>query len=180
MAATNKDVFEAIEKGLFREDLYHRLSVLTIRVPSLNERNGDKLELLEYFKQQVAGQIATFRLDAEALACWDAYEFPGNVRELRNIIIRLSAKYPGQTVKVDVLKQEMSGMQRNASESSDEGWLQQAMDESDFQLDKMLKSVERKAIKLALKQHQGNVSKAATMLGINRTTLYGRMDRPEE
>ncbi len=180
LAATNKDVFEAIEKGLFREDLYHRLSVLTIRVPSLNERNGDKLELLEYFKQQVAGQIATFRLDAEALVCWDAYEFPGNVRELRNIIIRLSAKYPGQTVKVDVLKQEMSGMQRNASESSDEGWLQQAMDESDFQLDKMLKSVERKAIKLALKQHQGNVSKAATMLGINRTTLYGRMDRPEE
>lgn len=180
LAATNKDVFEAIENSLFREDLYHRLSVLTIRVPSLNERNGDKLELLEYFKRQVAEQLATFRLDAEALACWDAYEFPGNVRELRNIIIRLSAKYPGQTVKVDVLKQEMLGMQRNASEGGDEGWLQQAMAEPDFQLDKMLKLVERRSIELALKQHRGNVSKAATMLGINRTTLYGRMDRPED
>ncbi len=180
LAATNKNIFEAIDKGLFREDLYHRLSVLTIRVPSLNERNGDKLELLEYFKHKVAEQIATFGLDAEALACWDAYEFPGNVRELRNIIIRLSAKYPGQTVKVDALKQEMLGNQRRSIEGSRDGWLQQAMDQPDFQLDKLLKSVEHEAITLVLQQHQGNVSKAAAKLGINRTTLYGRMDRQED
>jgi len=179
LAATNKNIFEAIENGLFREDLYHRLSVLTIRVPSLNERNGDKLELLEYFKHQVAEQIATFRFDDETLACWDAYEFPGNVRELRNIIIRLSAKYPGQTIKADVLKQEMSGLQRNSGENGSEEWLKRAVTETDFQLDRMLKSVERQAIELAMKQHRGNVSKAAAMLGINRTTLYGRMDRQE-
>lgn len=180
LAATNKDVFEAIEKGLFREDLYHRLSVLTVRVPSLNERDGDKLELLEYFKHQIAEQVASFRLDEEALACWGAYEFPGNVRELRNIIIRLSAKYPGQTIKADVLKQEMSGLQRKTIEEGDDDWLKKLVADSDFQLDRMLKAVERKAIELAMKQHNGNVSKAATMLGINRTTLYGRMDRQED
>lgn len=180
LAATNKDIFEAIAKGLFREDLYHRLSVLTVRVPSLNERDGDKLELLEYFKHQVAEQIATFRLGDDALICWESYNFPGNVRELRNIIIRLSAKYPGQTVKADVLKQEMSGLKRSAGEADDGDWLKQALSEADFQLDRMLKSVERQAIEIALKQYQGNVSKAAEMLGINRTTLYGRMDRKED
>ena len=179
LAATNKNIFEAIDNNLFREDLYHRLSVLTIRVPSLNERNGDKIQLLEYFKQQVAAEVATFRLDDEALECWIAYDFPGNVRELRNIIIRLSAKYPGQTVKVDALKQEMSGHRRSNQDDDREHWLKRALDDSDFQLDQLLKQVEREAIELAMAQHKGNVSKAAAMLGVNRTTLYGRMGRQE-
>jgi len=180
LAATNKNIFDEIEKGLFREDLYHRLSVLTIRVPSLSERSDDKLELLEYFKQQVAEQIATFQLDEESVNLWRDYGFLGNVRELRNIIIRLSAKYPGQTIKVDVLKQEMSGLQRPKGDSKSENWLMQAMKEENFQLDRMLKSVEKEAIELAMKKYGGNVSKAAEMLGVNRTTLYGRMDRCED
>ena len=180
LAATNKNIFDEIEKGLFREDLYHRLSVLTIRVPSLSERSDDKLELLDYFKQQVSEQISTFQLDEESIKVWRDYDFPGNVRELRNIIIRLSAKYPGQTIKVNVLKQEMSGLQRPKSEIKSENWLMQAMKEDNFQLDKMLKSVEKEAIELAMKKFDGNVSKAAEMLGVNRTTLYGRMDRSED
>ena len=180
LAATNKNIFDEIEKGLFREDLYHRLSVLTIRVPSLHERNGDKLELLDYFKQQVAEQISTFQLDDESTKFWCEYDFPGNVRELRNIIIRLSAKYPGQTIKVDILKQEMSGLRRLKNNSKSENWLNQAMNKTDFQLDKMLKAVEKEAIDLAMEKHGGNVSKAAEMLGVNRTTLYGRMDRSED
>ncbi len=180
LAATNKDIFAAIENGQFREDLYHRLSVLTVRVPSLNERNGDKYELLLYFMQQVAEQVATFQLDEDALKLWNDYTFPGNVRELRNIIIRLSAKYPGQTIKPEVLKREMSGLQRHNSTASSENWLSQALHGSDFQLDQLLKAVEREAIDMAMQEHGGNVSKVAEMLGINRTTLYGRMDRLED
>jgi DNA-binding NtrC family response regulator len=177
LAATNKDIYAAIRQGQFREDLYHRLSVLTVRVPALDERNGDKLELLDYFMQQVADQLATFKLDDDALAVWNDYSFPGNVRELRNIVIRLSAKYPGQTIKPEVLKREMSGM-RSVNETSDqEDWLKAAMHDSTFQLDQLLKNVEKEAIDMALREHAGNVSKAAAMLGINRTTLYGRMDR---
>ena len=180
LAATNKDIFAAIENHQFREDLYHRLSVLTVRVPSLDERDGDKQELLLYYMQQVAEERATFKLDDEALRLWNDYTFPGNVRELRNIIIRLSAKYPGQTIKPEVLKREMSGLQRHNGAMSGDGWLSDAMHDSGFQLDRLLKSVEKEAIDLAMREHDGNVSKAAAMLGINRTTLYGRMDRLEE
>jgi len=180
LAATNKDIFAAIKNGLFREDLYHRLSVLTVRVPSLHERNEDKHELLLYFMQQVAAEVATFQLDEEALKLWNNYTFPGNVRELRNIIIRLSAKYPGQTIKAEVLKREMSGLQRHKDTLASEDWLSEELHQADFQLDQLLKLVEKKAIDLAMREYAGNVSKAAAMLGINRTTLYGRMDRLED
>ncbi len=180
LAATNKDIFTAIEHNAFREDLYHRLSVLTVRVPSLHERNGDKHELLLYYMQQVAEQVAPFKLDDEALTLWNDYTFPGNVRELRNIIIRLSAKYPGQTIKPDVLKREMSGFQRHNAMENEGGWLDAAMDEPGFQLDRLLKEVEREAIERAMQRYDGNVSKAAAMLGVNRTTLYGRMERLED
>jgi len=179
LAATNKDIFSLIRNNQFREDLYHRLSVLTVRVPSLHERNGDKQELLLYYMQQVAEQLATFTLDEDALKLWNDYTFPGNVRELRNIIIRLSAKYPGQTIKPEVLQREMSGLQRNTGAQNGENWLDAALHDPDFQLDRLLKSVEKEAIEMALREHGGNVSKAAEMLGINRTTLYGRMDRLE-
>ena len=180
LAATNKDIFAAIRAGEFREDLFHRLSVLTVRVPPLRERDGDAHELLLYFMQQVAEQLATFKLDEEALKLWNNYTFPGNVRELRNIIIRLSAKYPGQTIKPEVLQREMSGLQRHNGAINGEDWLVTALQDADFELDRMLKAVEKQAIDLALREHGGNVSKAAEMLGINRTTLYGRMERHED
>ena len=179
LAATNKDIFEAIKTNQFREDLYHRLSVLTLRVPSLKERNGDKNDLLFYFMQQVADEVATFQLDEDALRLWNDYTFPGNVRELRNIIIRLSAKYPGQTIKPEVLKREMSELQRHNGASASEDWLHSAIHDKGFQLDQLLKEVEKEVIDLAMREHDGNVSKAAEMLGVNRTTLYGRMDRLE-
>jgi DNA-binding NtrC family response regulator len=102
------------------------------------------------------------------------------VRELRNIIIRLSAKYPGQTIKPEVLKKEMSGLRQQIGTSGREAWLNNAMHDAGFHLDHLLKSVEKEAIDMALREHDGNVSKAAEMLGINRTTLYGRMDRFED
>jgi DNA-binding NtrC family response regulator len=179
LAATNKDIFAAIEKGLFREDLYHRLSVLTLRVPALRERGDDKFELLDYFKQQVSEQMSTFRLDEDALKVWGGYAFLGNVRELRNIVIRLSAKYPGQAIKREVLKLEMTGLQRNSSVGTNENWLRSTLYADGFQLDQMLKLVEKDVIDMAMAEHNGNMSKVAEMLGINRTTLYGRMDRME-
>jgi len=180
LAATNKDIFAAIRAGQFREDLYHRLSVLTVRVPSLRERNGDSRELLFYFMQQLTEQLSAFKLDDGALKLWNDYTFPGNVRELRNIIIRLSAKYPGQTIKSEVLQREMSGTQRHNGAITGDEWLNEALKNAGFELDRLLKSVEKQAIDLALREHRGNVSKAAEMLGINRTTLYGRMERLED
>ncbi|MFT6990251.1 MAG: two-component system nitrogen regulation response regulator GlnG [Paraglaciecola sp.] len=179
LAATNKDIFAAIEKGLFREDLYYRLSVLTIRVPALRERGDDRFELLDYFKQQLSDRVSTFRLDEDALKVWGEYAFLGNVRELRNIIIRLSAKYPGQAIKREVLKLEMTGLRRNNQTGATENWLRKTLYADGFQLDKMLKLVEKNVVDMAMAEHNGNMSKVAQMLGVNRTTLYGRMDRKE-
>jgi DNA-binding NtrC family response regulator len=169
----------AIENGLFREDLYHRLSVLTIRIPALRERGNDKFELLDHFKQQVAGQVSTFHLDEDALKVWGEYAFLGNVRELRNIVIRLSAKYSGQVIKRKVLKLEMTGLKRNSPPSESESWIKNRLYAEGFQLDQMLKLVEKEIIDMAITEHNGNMSKVAEMLGINRTTLYGRMNRVE-
>jgi len=179
LAATNKDIFNGIEEGFFREDLYHRLSVLTIRVPNLRERDNDRFELLDYFKRQVSDQVPTFQFDDAALKVWGNYAFLGNVRELRNIVIRLSAKYAGQLIKPEVLRLEMTGRQKNLNSKTKDSWLRSSLSEDGFQLDKILKSVEKELIEMAIADHNGNMSKVAEMLGINRTTLYGRMGKIE-
>ncbi len=180
LAASNKDLLEAIDCGQFREDLYHRLSVLTLRVPSLHERKEDKLILLDHFQKLVNAQIQGFVLDEDAKALWMEYEFPGNVRELRNIVIRLSAKYPGQTIKRSVLEIEMTGKRvRNTGLNEDDIFLSN-LHSGSFQLNEELKRVEQHYIELALKESANNMSKAAALLGVNRSTLYGRMERNGE
>lgn len=180
LAASNKDLLRAIDQGYFREDLYHRLSVLTLRVPSLKERGDDKLVLLEYFQQQMDSQLIGFTLDEESKALWQAYDFPGNVRELRNIIIRLSAKFPGQTIKSGVLEQEMTGIRSRIGDSNETELFRKNLTGQGFQLNEELKRIEKTYIDLALKESENNMSKAAALLGVNRSTLYGRMDKTGE
>ena len=180
LAASNKDLIEAIDKGLFREDLYHRLSVLSIRVPSVNEREQDKLVLLEFFQQKLDQQLKSFVLDDESKKLWMLYDFPGNVRELRNIIIRLSAKYPGQTIKKSVLEQEMMQLTSRHGDLNEMDVFRKNLKAKGFQLNDELKRIEKEYINLALQESLNNMSKAASMLGVNRSTLYGRMDRTEE
>lgn len=177
IASTNRNLREEVRKGNFRNDLYHRLSVLTIKVPTLNERDEDKLLLLKNFQEFYADMGTLFQLDDEAKECWKDYSFPGNVRELRNIIIRLGAKYPNQLVNkiqlYDELEMSLSG-EPNAD--SDEAILTQ-LSKGEFSLDDVLLDWERRYINAALKLSQSNLSQAARTLGINRTTLYSKMQR---
>ena len=91
VAATNKDILAEIARGNFREDLYHRLSVILIKVPPLRERAGDIAELVEYFVAQIAAEHHTSpkRVDAEAMRALSAMPWSGNIRELRNVVERL-------------------------------------------------------------------------------------------
>ena len=91
VAATNKDIRAEIARGNFREDLYHRLSVILIKVPPLRERAGDIAELVDYFVQQIASEqhIAPKRVDKDAMAALTAMPWSGNIRELRNVVERL-------------------------------------------------------------------------------------------
>ena len=191
VAATNRDLRNEIRHGRFRADLYHRLSVFTIGMPSLRDLGDDKLLLLDHFRQFYAGQIGAqpVELDNDALRLWRDYTFPGNVRELRNIVIRLCTKYAGTRITPDLLQAELdreslspagSGMPSLADESVllDSARRQLEAD-PDFRLDDVLKRWESAFIEAALALTNGNLSQAAKRLGVHRTTLYSRMQTRE-
>lgn len=185
VAATNRDLREEVRRGRFRIDLYHRLSVFAIRVPPLRELEEDRILLLEHFSDFYARETgqSPFRLNEQARQRWMAYHFPGNVRELRNIIIRLTAKYSGKTVDEgqlvsefdegsgSVLTQEQASIQMSLQDQA----LRQLKLQAGVDLDRVLKDWERAYVEAALKITHGNLSQASKLLGINRTTLYSRM-----
>ena len=185
VAATNRDLKQEIRAGRFRADLYHRLSVFTIDVPPLRDLGEDRLILLEHFREFYARQAGTqpFSLNPQAQAVWLSYGFPGNVRELRNIAIRLATKCAGQSVNEAQLRAEL-----DADETLDSASLTPFNDASlaesarrqlqtgrGFNLDETLARWERGYVEAALDLTQGNLARAAKMLGVNRTTLYSRM-----
>jgi DNA-binding NtrC family response regulator len=182
ITATNRDLRQAVKDGSFRADLYHRLSVLSLQVPPLRDLDRDKLALLEHFRHLYAEQSGgqPFALDESAEARWLRYAFPGNVRELRNIVIRLTTKYAGQRLSAAELEPELDLEAPLAALGGDSGAIvEQALRQleraGNFSLDDTLKAWERGYIEAALRLTRGNVSQAAKLLGVNRTTLYSRM-----
>jgi len=91
VAATNKDLKKEIAEGRFREDLYHRLAVILINVPALNDRRKDIPLLIEYFTQKIASEQGILKKDfsSDAIALLQDYDWTGNIRELRNVVERL-------------------------------------------------------------------------------------------
>ena len=191
VAATNRDLRKEVKAGSFRADLYHRLSVCTVSVPPLREMEDDKRLLLDHFRRLYAAQSQTppFELSEDAQHLWANYSFPGNVRELRNIVIRLTAKHPGQKVSHAELEAELDLQDENTApplepppeaEQQSHALLVSAIsrlhEQQPFSLDQLLADTERSYIEAALRLANGNVSQAARLLGINRTTLYNRME----
>ena len=191
VAATNRDLRAEVRNGNFRSDLYHRLSVFAVRVPPLRELGEDSLVLLEHFNQFYAretGQSA-FKLDEKAKRRWLDYHFPGNVRELRNIIIRLIAKYAGQTVNEQQLAAEFDLSRANEVDGGGAPIagggdaasyaLQHLQNQANVNLDQVLKQWEKAYVDAAMRMTHGNLSQAAKLLGVNRTTLYSRIQLQE-
>ena len=186
IAATNRDLRHAVKSSRFRADLYHRLSVLSLSVPPLRELDRDRLALLEHFRRLSATQsgVQPFTLDPAAEERWLRYPFPGNVRELRNIVIRLTTKYAGQRLSLAELEPELDLETPLPGQGSEAGAIvDQALrlleHGGPFNLDDTLKAWERGYIEAALRLTRGNVSQAAKLLGVNRTTLYSRMGAGE-
>ncbi|MGE0386631.1 MAG: sigma-54-dependent transcriptional regulator [Gammaproteobacteria bacterium] len=181
VAATNRDLRAEVRAGRFRQDLYHRLSVLTVRVPPLRERGDDRLLLMQHFQEQYAATVPPFALDDAARASVLRYGFPGNVRELRNIVIRLGAKYPGHTIGETEVCAELEPGDAVAAPGADlDGLVDAQLHGAGFNLDGALRDLERRYIDAALRAADGNLSRAARILGVNRTTLYSRMERLKE
>jgi DNA-binding NtrC family response regulator len=192
VAATNRDLRGEVRAGKFRSDLYHRLSVFTVHVPPLRELGEDKHLLRDHFTEFYSKQIgqAAFVLDDGAKARWLEYPFPGNVRELRNVVIRLIAKYSGKTLNATQLVAEFDltepetqqGEPLNLSDAAGMTLLAQRhlQKQANVSLDAVLKTWERAYIEAAMQMTHGNLSQAAKLLNVNRTTLYSRMSTPDE
>ncbi len=179
ITATNRDLKEEVRAGSFRQDLYHRLCVLTIIVPPLREREHDAQRLLEYFSKLYATGNPVFNLDKKAKNLIESYTFPGNIRELRNIVIRLTAKFAGKTVSEKDLKTELETDYQLISTDPENGLnlISEELNDKNFHLDDKLTDWERRYVNQALALSNGNLSKAARILGVNRTTLYSRLQR---
>ncbi|MCC6534029.1 MAG: sigma-54-dependent Fis family transcriptional regulator [Burkholderiales bacterium] len=187
IAATNRDLRQEVRGGRFRADLYHRLSVFTIGVPPLRDLGDDKSMLLDHFRDFYAKQAgcAPFELDQRARQAWVEYGFPGNVRELRNIVIRLTTKYAGQSVTSEQLQAELDlesvdvALPGLAPAQDFKTLLEAARKhlqlQKNFNLDMTLQQWERGYVEAALSITHGNLSQAARLLGIHRTTLYSRI-----
>jgi transcriptional regulator with GAF, ATPase, and Fis domain len=187
ITATNRDLRQEVKAARFRADLYHRLSVFTVTVPPLRDLGEDKQRLLAHFAEFYAGQsgAARFTLDTRAEQLWMDYVFPGNVRELRNIVIRLTTKYAGESVNSEQLLAELDPEQGQDGSpdtlpgvdhgSTVEAAKRQLLTARNFRLDESLERMERSYVEAALALTSGNLSQAAKLLGVHRTTLYSRM-----
>lgn len=158
VAASNRDLLSMVDSGDFREDLYHRLAVFPVRLPSLKERPEDIPKLAELLLARACASLGRtpLRLDAEAEALLTASEFSGNVRELSNVLERSAIMADGETIGVNDLMLLKRASPRAHSVPT-------------------MQEVEREAIRRALLHFEGNRRKAAEHLGIGLRTLYEKI-----
>lgn len=167
LAMTNRDLLQEIEAGRFRRDLYHRINVTRVRVPPLREREQDIELLMEHFNLQLSLRhgVPVRQFGAEVRAAMRAYSWPGNVRELRNLIESLLLTSDQDSVQLSDLPEELL-----VSVDSPHAPPPESQPRS-------LEEGERQAIVRAIKDHQGNLAKAARALGVSRSTLYRKVER---
>lgn len=167
IAATNKDLEKQVEKGLFREDLYYRLHVMTIRIPALRERTGDVELLVKGLMKKISEQIGKYvlEIDPEALNCLKQYRFPGNIRELENVLERAINMTESEVIELKHLPINMTQQFGRILE----GPIQPLKD--------LLEEVEKQALIKALNESGGSKVKAAKALGIGRSSFYEKLEK---
>ncbi len=188
IAATNADLEAAVANGEFREDLYYRLNVFPIAVPSLAQRPGDLPLLVEHFCAELqAGYGAVVRLTSAALTQLGEYPWPGNLRELRNLLERLSVAHPGELIDVAALPQRYRGQSAASEPVTREGSsghpemlvardaVQGLLPVNGIDLKGYLAELEQSLIEQALRDSDSVVARAADRLHIRRTTLVEKM-----
>ncbi|GHB34957.1 nitrogen regulation protein NR(I) [Pseudovibrio japonicus] len=188
IAATNKDLRQLINQGLFREDLYFRLNVVPIRLPPLRERTEDIPDLVRHFFSMAESEgLPAKQIEVAALDKLRRYRWPGNVRELENLVRRLAALYPQDDISASLIDLELSQPSNGASEAevpssqdlggSVERYLGDYFSGFGEELPppglyhRVLREVEYPLISAVLAATRGNQIKAAELLGVNRNTL---------
>ena len=174
LSATSRNLADEIAVGRFREDLYYRLNVVPVRIPPLRERREDIPELVAHFLARFAAErrIRTPELSKDAMAALQAHEWPGNVRQLRNIIERTLILTPGDRVgciEVDLLPTEIVDNQG----SSGLGGASMAIMGSPLR--EARESFEREYLKIQIRRFSGNISRTATFIGMERSALHRKL-----
>ena len=174
LSATSSDLAEEIAAGRFREDLYYRLNVVPVRIPPLKERREDIPDLVNHFLARFAAErrIPAPRIAEEALAALQAHDWPGNVRQLRNIIERTLILAPGDRVdciEIDLLPTEIvdgqgAGSVNTASIAIMGSPLREARE-----------SFEREYLKIQIRRFSGNISRTASFIGMERSALHRKL-----
>ena len=186
IAATNRELRQLIQQGLFREDLFYRLNVVPLRLPPLSERREDIPDLVRHFlrKAETSG-LPSKRLDPAATERLKLYSWPGNVRELENLVRRLVVLNPDEVITEGAVAVELAGWEPRTLSEEDEGSLSIAVERhlhAHFAeygdglpppglYDRILRDVERPLIAISLAACRGNQIRAAQLLGLNRNTL---------
>src|SRR5579872_5311997 len=188
IAATNRDLRQLIQQGLFREDLYYRLNVVPMRLPPLRERAEDVSDLVRHFLRKAEAEgLPAKQVDGESLETLRRHRWPGNVRELENLIRRLAVLQSGDTISAAAVSTELKEPARTfAADSGDEPQSLAASVEQYLTryflsqgerlpppgvYDRIVQEVERPLISICLAATRGNQIRAAQLLGLNRNTL---------
>ncbi len=165
VAATNQDLEKKISQGAFRDDLFQRLSCFVLKVPPLRERREDIEPLIHYFLKRFASEYNWQEpaIAAPVLHALENYSWPGNIRELRNTVLRLSVQARGKTISMD----DLARIGENFSRPS----------EHKVSPNPTLEEMERKYFRQTLTAAGGNISEAAKLAGIARSTFYQKMKK---
>ncbi|HUO89576.1 MAG TPA: nitrogen regulation protein NR(I) [Rhizomicrobium sp.] len=188
VAATNRDLRQLIQQGLFREDLYYRLNVVPMRLPPLRERAEDVPDLVRHFLHKAEDEgLPAKHLDVGALEMLKHYRWPGNVRELENLIRRLAVLHSGDEIPASAVAAELKEPPKlSGTDDGDEAASLSAaverhltryfLDQGDKLpppglYDRILQDIERPLLSICLAATRGNQIRAAHLLGLNRNTL---------
>jgi DNA-binding NtrC family response regulator len=188
IVATNKNLEEAISNGEFREDLYYRLNVVSLTIPPLRERKEDLPDLVSYFLKKFNRELkrGMVGITPAAMGKINSYGWPGNVRQLENVLKRAMVLCQGEWILEDQLLFEKGWEKREAEEELGKKNVEDLLDALFEELSNnlasspdsdMISSLERGLILRALQRTKGNQVQAAQLLGINRSTLRSKMER---
>ena len=174
LSATSRNLQDEIAAGRFREDLYYRLNVVPVRIPALRERREDIAELANHFLTRFAvdRRIPPPTFSDEAIAALQAHDWPGNVRQLKNIIERTIILAPGDRVSsidVDLLPSEVIDNQGSVGMSS------ATLTIMGSPLREARESFEREYLKIQIRRFSGNISRTASFIGMERSALHRKL-----
>ncbi|HRQ89430.1 MAG TPA: sigma-54 dependent transcriptional regulator, partial [Bacteroidia bacterium] len=181
IAATHRPLEKMIAEGQFREDLFYRLNVATLKLPPLRDRTGDIPLLVHFFLKRLSREldVPPVTMDRSALACLESARLPGNVRQLQNLVRKALLRSRGYPIDRPLVEELLGDADTEGSAPGDlESWISGLVAEADGDAHRRaIEAVERIVVAEALSRSEGNISKAAEWLGLSRLTVREKIKK---